>query len=916
MKRQVLIHSLALAFGGLMSAAALPTLAQDAQSVGRVEITGSSIKRVDAEGALPVQVLKREDIDRSGAKSASELLQALPVFQNFTTQGDSVGGGGAGFAGAALRNLGETRTLVLLNGKRIAQSGSQALTGAQAAVNLNNIPVAAIERVEILTDGASALYGSDAIGGVVNFITRRDFSTGEASVGGSYPDKGKGTELNLSAVKGFGSLEKDGFNALIAVSSDKRDPLKSTDRDYAKTGKFRFTERGTLYEFQLGSVSPIPANIVVGQALLSPPLLLNGSCAPQTFEIDGTCFYDFTTQLEIYPEQKRDNAFLSFSTALGNHTLTADYIYSKSVTTSRLAPPPGSFRVQSTSPLWAQYVVPTAAAAGADLTGLTSVVARYRVADVGKRTTADTSIANHFSLELKGPLAGWDYAASLTHSESKYEEVLKGGWVQLNPFLAALNSGLINPFVGPGQQSAAAQQALNDAQIKGKFDGGVTTLDSFELRGSRPLFKLDGGDVQLATGVNYLKEKFNKNPSLLAQGFDANGQPDTRFGDTSAIIPYSSTRSSTAVFGELLIPVTKQFELSPSIRYDKYSDFGNTTNYKLAGRFQPAQAILFRGSIGTGFKAPTVPQINAANQSFGVTGGSYTCNGAAPEAVALAAAAARLGAICPAGGTATQYDVVAGGNKNLQPEESKQWTLGLVVEPIPNVSIGADLWEVKIKNSIGSIGEDVVFGDPNKYPQSLTTFTDPATGERLLALFAGNVNLGRSKTMGLDLNAQIRTNLGFGKLGTQVIATYLIKNDFEVVPDQGYLQDIGKFINGGPSFRLQARVINTLDHGPFKHTLTIAYRSGYADEPTEVFNVAANTFDVVERDVKAYTTVDWQTNWEINKAWSVTGGVLNLFNKKPPLSITQNGGGQMVGFDARYSDSRDRTLYGNVKFRF
>jgi iron complex outermembrane recepter protein len=915
MKRQVLIHSLALAFGGLASVIALPaSFAQDAQSVGRVEITGSSIKRVDAEGALPVQVLKREDIDRSGAKSASELLQALPVFQNFTTQGDSVGGGGAGFAGAALRNQGETRTLVLLNGKRIAQSGSQALTGAQAAVNLNNIPVAAIERVEILTDGASALYGSDAIGGVVNFITRRDFSTGEISAGFSYPDKGKGKETNFSAVKGFGNLQTDGFNALIAVSRDDRDALKSTDRDYAKTGKFQFSERGQRYEFQLGSPSPIPANITAGSALLSPPLLLNGACAPQTFEIDGTCFYDFTTQLEIYPEQKRDNAFLSFTKALGDHTFSADYIYSKSTTTSRLAPPPGTFRITPSSPLWNQYVIPTLTAAGVATPAF--VTARYRVADVGKRTTADTSTANHLSFELKGPIAGWDYVTALTHSESKYEEILKGGWVQLNPFLAALNSGLVNPFVGPGQQSAAAQDALNNAVIRGKFDGGKTTADSFELRGSRPILKLDGGDMAVALGVNYLKEKFDKTPSRLAQGFDAQGNPDTRFGDTSAIIPYSSNRNSTAVFGELLIPITKQFEVTPAVRYDKYSDFGNTTNYKLSTRFQPVKEVLLRGSVGTGFRAPTVPQLNAAEQSFGVTGGTYNCDPTTAEGAALLAAANRLGAQCAAGGADAQYDVIAGGNKQLKPEESKQWTIGIRVEPTNSISVGADLWEVKIKNAIGQIGEDVVFGDPNRYPQSFTSFVDPATGDRLLALFAGNVNLGRSKTMGVDLDAEARFNLGFGRFNSKVIATYLIKNEFEIVPGDGYFTDVGRFFNGGPSFRLQARWINTLDHGPFKHTLTVNYKSGYADEPTEVLNLTANDFEVVERNVKAHTTVDWQTNWEINKMFSLTGGVLNLFNKRPPLSITQNGGGQMVGYDARYYDSRDRTIYGSLKFRF
>jgi iron complex outermembrane recepter protein len=895
---------------------------QDAQKIERVEVTGSSIKRVDAEGALPVQVLRREDIDRSGAKSVTELIQVLPVFQNFTTSGDSVGGGGAGFAGAALRNLGETRTLVLLNGKRIAPSGSQALTGAQAAVNLNNLPVAAIERVEILTDGASALYGSDAIGGVVNFITRRDIDFGEVQAGFSIPDKGKGKEYNFSATKGFGSLEQNGFNFLVSVSRDDRDPLKSTDREYAKSGQFEFTENGQRYRFQLGSPRGIPANYVDPNSgeLISPFRQANGACPPQHFPVgDTACYYDFTTQLEIFPEQVRDNAVFSLTKPFGEHTLSADVLYSKSKTTSRLAPPPGEVEF--------------------DLAGLGVVTVPYRVADVGKRTTQDTSTATHYSIELKGPLAGWDYATSFTRSQSKYEEILQGGWVQLNPFFEALfTPGLIDPFVGPGQQSAAGQAALNNSVIKGKFDGGKTTTDFFELRGSRPLFKLNGGDVQLATGVNYLKEKFDKTPSLLAQGIapdpanpsqclldtstpDPNDcVADTRFGDSAAIIPYSSTRNSTGVFAELLIPVTKQFEISPSVRYDKYSDFGNTTNYKLSTRFQPTKQILLRGSVGTGFKAPTVPQLNAANQDFGVTGGSYSCT---PEILAIASSlglGSSVAQACPPGsGSAggVQFNVIAGGNKQLQPEESKQWTLGIRLEPSDNFSIGADLWEVKLDNVIGSIDESTVFANPSRYTQSFTTYTDLGLQRSWVAFFAGNVNLGKSKTSGVDIDTQARIPLSFGKLSSQLVATYIIKNDFELVPDEGYFSDVGKYFNGGPTLRFQARLINTLDHGNFGHTLSINYKSGYADDPDAVVtNLTTGEDENLQRRVASYTTADWQTRWQITKEWRATLGVINLFNKKPPLTITENAGGQMVGYDARFYDSRDRTIYGSVNFKF
>ncbi len=876
--RKRLASALALVLGaGGSLLAGMPVQAQDI----RVEVTGSSIRRVEAEGALPIQVVTRTEIEQTGARSIPELIQSLPAFQGFTTQGDSVGGGGAGFAGAGLHNQGETRTLVLLNGKRMAPSGTQALTGAQAAVNINNIPLVAIERVEILLDGASSVYGADAIGGVVNFITARNVDYASLGAGGSWPDGNEGTDTTFSAVVGYGTLEKEGFNVMIAASRFDRDPLKATDRAYAKSGLFNFYEGGREYQFQLGSPSPIPANLTVGSALITPYLSANGKCANQTFFLDGACYYDFTQELEIYPEQKSDNVYASFTKKLGDHQFSVDYIYSQTKTTSRLAPPPGSFTINSTSTLWPE-VLRAIEAEGLQVPSNNRVTARYRVADVGKRTTEDVSTANHVTAELKGVLWNWDYSASYTRSTAEYESNLKGGWVQLNPFLAALGSGLVDPFVGPGQQSPAAQELLNASIINGYFDGGKTTLDYAEIKGARGIFKAPGGEVQLALGGSYLKEKFDSQPSQLAQGFDANGNPDTRFGDTSAIIPYDASRTSYAGFAEMLIPIVKGLEFSPSVRFDDYEDFGSQVTYKLPLRYQPIRELLFRGSYGTGFKAPTVPQINASSQSFGVTGGTYSCN-SDPR---LQAQADRLNALCPAGGAPAQYDVIAAGNKALEPEESEQWTIGVRWEPNKYFSGGVDLWNINIDNTIGQIGEDTVFTNPGQYPSSFTTFVDPATGETLLALFAGNVNLGKSETQGLDIDLAARADITGGSVRSQLLATYLIKNEYEVVPGEGFFNDIGKFINGAPSFRWKAKWINTVDLGSWSHTLAFNYLSGYEDDPTEVLDVAANEFVTLNRKVDYNFTVDWQSRWRFNKQLDLTVGVINLFNQDPPLSIT------------------------------
>lgn len=898
-----------LALAPVLAALPPPVAAQNAQ---RIEITGSAIKRIQAEGALPVQVIRREDIERTGATSVQELIQALPVMQGFTAEGNSVGGGGGGFTGASLRNQGETKTLVLLNGRRVAASGSQALTGAQAAVNLNTLPLAAIDRVEVLTDGASALYGSDAIGGVVNFITRRNVGFVEATAGHAMPDGNQGSETTASIVAGFGDLSRDGFNLMAAVSRNDRKPLAATDRAYAKTGKFDFSANGRDYTFLLGSASPIPANVVIGSNLITPTYYSSGGCGPSTFfePLSGACNYDFTTQLEIYPEAVRDNLFLTASKVFGEHQLSFDYLRSQSHTTSRLAPPPGSFRIAADSP-FAATVSEAAAAAGLGPVSF-PVTARYRVADVGKRTSDDFHVADHADLSLRGALAGWDYNASATWSRARYEERLTAGYVQQNPFLAALSSGLIDPFVGPGQQSAQAQALLDAAIIRGKFDAGITTATQLQLDASRPLFRLPGGEAVLALGAALIQERFEKNPSELAQGRDENGDPDTRFGDSSAIIPYNAQRKLTGLFAEALLPLAPGVELTPSLRHDRYDDFGSKTTWKLAGRWQPSPQWLVRGSLGTGFKAPTVPQINAATQSFGVTGGTYACN-ANP---ALAQVAVSLGAICPAGGTLVQFDVIASGNRALQPENSRQWTLGLRFEPSDSVSIGADYWSISIDNTIGQLAESVVFGDPARFASSFTTFVDPATGETLLAQFAGNVNLGKSQTQGIDIDAVARLKTELGRVTSRFTATYLVQDRFEIVPGEGYLSDLGRFANGIVAFRWKARWSNTLDVGAWTHNLSVNYQTGYRDDPTAVLVRGTQTYETVSRKVADHLTLDWQSRWAVDRHLSLVLGASNLLNQDPPLSITLNGGGQMVGYDSRYYDSRGRTLYARASYRF
>ena len=926
-KRTRLSAGLMAAFGGTAIAlGSLPAHAQ--QTLERVEITGSSIRRIDAESALPVQVLKRDQIEKTGATSITDLLQKLPAVQGSFGESGGVGGTG-GFNSVSIHNVGDTRTLVLLNGHRLAQWGGQLLTGFGAGIDLNSIPVSAIERVEILTDGASALYGSDAIAGVVNFITKRYTDEGDITLGYSKPSGGA-TETRISATKGFGSIDKDGFNVMLTLSHDERTKLDSKDRNFGNTGRIFYNRNGQSYRIQQFSVSPIPANVLDDQGqLISPYQKTNGDCPDKTFRViepyndgsglvDDYCGFDFVGELEIYPIRKRDIVLATANKKIGDQELYLDLLHSKTKQISRIAPVPGSISIPASSPLFAQYLAPI---------GITQdTLAFYRLYDLGKRENEDAGKFTDIAFGSKGLLFGWDYNASYTHSESTNRTSISGypGALAVSRLRA---SGLLDPFVGPGQQSAAAQDAINAANFRGYWDGGTSKLDTVSLRGSRELMALPAGPLLLGAGINYNTEKFQSNPSLFAQGVladpvtgvlcdPANGIPcDTRFGDEAFTKAYAADRKSYGLFGELVIPVVKNVEVTTSLRYDHYSDFGTATTAKGAFRWNPSKELLIRGSVGTGFHAPTVPQVNAAIQPFGVTSDDYTCS------AALLAVATSLGANCQPG--SRQYDVLSGGNATLKPEKSRQATLGFRLEPSSQLSFGADLWHVQIRDSFGQLNEAEVFANPAAYASSWTTKVDTGTGVNYLAFFAGNQNLGKSFATGLDMDVTGRTNLLGSKVTSNLALTYMIREQQQTNVGGPYYSAIGNHAEiGTVTFRWQGKWTTVFETGNWAHTFALNFKSGYTDAETTVdlLDAAGNVVGTedVRLPVKRYATLDWQTRWAPMKNLALTVGLLNVLDTKPPLSISSGGNnrGQQFGYDDRYYDSRGRTAYVNASYKF
>lgn len=926
-RRSVLAQSVLIACGATV---AFSGSAQAQDQLERVEVTGSSVKRIVAEGALPVMVMRADEIKASGVTSAADLVKKLSSVQGSTGESAAVGGSSFGFSGISIHNIGETRTLVLLNGRRLAQFGGQTLTGFAAGFDLNSIPISAIDRVELLTDGASALYGADAIAGVVNFITKKNSTDGDVTIGFSKPANGA-QEKRLSATKGFGSLEKDGYNVMLSFGHDERTQLNSVDRSFAKTGKVEFEYEGKKYRKQQFSASPIPANAIddLGQ-LISPYQKKNGSCPTKTFRViepyndgsglaDDYCGYDFVGDLEIYPERKRDNFMASVVKKFADQEVYADILLSRTSQISRIAPVPGSISIPAGSPLHAKYLQPIG------ITG--DSLAFYRLFDMGKRESNDTAEFSNIVLGSRGFLAGWDYNAGFSHSVSDVKGSISG-----YPGALAVSklrrSGLLDPFVGPGQQSAAAQTAIGGTSYKGYWDGGVSGLDSLTLNGSRELMKLSGGAMMLGAGVNINRERFDSKPSLFAQGKlsdpvagtlcdgSSSSPCDQRFGDAAASPPYSASRTSKGLFGELVMPVTKSLELGAALRFDNYSDFGDASTAKANFRWTPAVNWLVRGSIGNGFHAPTVPQVNASLRGYGVTSNKYVCT------ADLQARATANGAVCQPGNR--QYDQLAGGNAELQPEKSNQATLGFRFEPSSSMSFGADLWHVKIANSFGQLTEDLVFGKPSAFPKSWSSKRDVGTGVNYLAFVADNQNLGNSFATGIDLDFSGRTKTSFGNLSTQLTITHMLREVSQLERNGAYYSAIGNFAElGTVTFRTSGRLAVSLKSGDWTNTLSANFKSGYKDQETSVdtLDAAGNVTgtEMLSMKIGAQSTFDFQTVWSpVGKNWSITAGLLNVFNKAPPFVISTSGTnrGQQFGYDDRYFDSRGRTIYMNASYKF
>ncbi|NRR33068.1 TonB-dependent receptor [Oxalobacteraceae bacterium] len=889
--------------GGLAISTQLAFAQTTDQPVQRVEITGSAIKRIDAEKSVPVTIMKIDDLKKQGVTTVEQVLANLSVSQSQqgTSQVVGLGTGGASFAD--LRGIGQDKTLILLNGRRLANNSLDS-----SAPDLNMIPFAALQSVEVLRDGASSLYGSDAVGGVINFITKKDYTGFTGTVGIDSPQKKGGMSKSVNLGFGYGTLDKEGFNIFAMVDHQSQKSLKGTERNINKRYPGGLSPTTSPANYYQDDVSGNPSAPGCSAANLIPA----ASASDKT-----SCQMTTSSFVDYIPKIERTTGLIKGTIKLNNdHELGLEYLVSTSKVDSQIAPVPygglrqnrvlpngslnpfypGNGTIAANIPLNPAYTE-DGTPAGV-LPGFIHV--KWRDLPNGPRADHNKNDQQRFVASLSGQLAGWDYDSGLSYNENKVRENLSG-YSNGAIITKGVLEGVINPF---GDQNAAGTALLNSAALDGTVQTAKGTTTNLDVHGSRAVGDwLNAGQAMLAIGANASHEKFvNKaNPEYAAKVVSSTGIDPGLHNEGS--------RSVYATFAELIVPLLKNLEVTGALRYDKYSDFGSTTNPKFSFKFTPTREVLLRGSYSTGFRAPSLYEINSAQTYGNTTQQDDPVNCPGGTAIPGKPAAANC---------SQQFQALSGGNKNLKPEKSKNATLGLVVEPIANLTMSVDFWWLRLKQAIGPLAQDDVFGDLATYGSvyhrnpagNLATdgsqCPNPAT--------CGYVdlrtqNLGGTNTRGFDYSALYRirsADLGTFNLGWN--GTYVSKYEYQNIADGEWHQNVGIFSGTGQIFRMQSTATLNWNKGVYSGGLTAHYKAGYTDAANPAYK------GVGKHHVGTYTTFDAFAGWAGWKGLALTAGVRNLADRAPPLSYqTQT---FQAGYDPRYADSLGRTYYLRGTYSF
>lgn len=893
-------HPLALAIAVAGVVAAAPALAQEATTLDRITVTGTNIPRADIETASPVQVVTRQEIDRTGKTTIAEYLQTLTVDGQGSIPKSFGNGFSAGGAGISLRGLGAGSTLVLLNGRRLAPYGL-ADDGQKVYTDLSTIPLDAVERVEVLKDGASAIYGSDAIAGVVNIILRSDFTgtIAKASYGTSKYDDADARKGSITV--GWGDLATDRYNFFFTVDAGKTDNATIWERDDRKwigTGDIR--RWGYPYDGIAGLAGFIGANGVATNSPVGAVRLADGSyqmlpgCEQFNSHVDasqppppnGGCLWEVGRFRDLSPSEKYLNFFSRGTFAVSdNAELYTELSYSTKQTTFNNTPSgvsgtwgyPGGVVVTGSGP----DEMTISALHPDNPTGRTDRI-RYSAWDVGPRVS---NIDNEFMralVGLKGTAGEWDYDMGLLHSQGRVTNKRTGFLV--NSRVRTVLNDPASP-VGwwrIGDDAGANSQALYDYIAPELVSIGKSTLDSFDITANRSLADLPGGPLGLALGAEYRRTRLSLRPTTF-----------TDIGDIIGLgfSAYRGTEEVAIAKAEMVAPVTETLELTGALRLDSYRDGDNSVTPKFGVKWTPTEWIALRGTYGEGFRAPNPAETGGQLAAFSTTTDPVRCPGGAPYP----------GADPVPNCNSATVGIVTTGTSDLDPEKSKSYTVGVVLDPTPTTSITIDAWQIERKNEINTepVSAAIAAGRAIRSDDNLVVGGVPLPGTgTLLAVTTQYFNSTSTKVRGIDLDARQKFDLGgAGMLSLDLQWSHI--SSFERVDGDTTIQWAGTHGNcdvtnclGTPKDRINFGA--TWDYNDlFSISSVVNYRGKMDNVLEEGDSCAAHFDDGTDAprgcEIREFYTIDLSATWNPTEHWQVFGSVQNVTDRIAPLDPTTYG---------------------------
>jgi iron complex outermembrane receptor protein len=768
------------------------------------------------------------------------------------------------------------------------------------------------------------------VAGVVNFILRRDYTGGELSVDLGDAQQGGASSRRANVTAGFGNLAKDRFNLMLSGTFVKEGSLFGRDREFARRSWNEAANNdGTSFH-------SFPANV------FDPTFTVGGNPSAPTcpapyagqtpFDGAAFCSFDPSPLVTLLPATERATLMATGKWALGNE-LEAFFeaSFTKSKTRVVIQPVPFSFlfALPPNNPLnniapWnglypAEYGALAGTPHGLGLANsnillrpgtpfyptaliqsqlnpgdpLPPLTVFYRSNETGNRDITDHSEARRLVLGLRGFHMGWDWDAAFLRSESRVREQVNDGFPANSLILPILNSGRVN-FFGPNTPDVVAE--LRATNFTGDAFKIKSSLTSVAVKGSRELMKMEGGMVGLALGAEVRQEDYLFDPSPVIQTGDISG-----YGGNFLVT--DRDRRVDAVFTEVNLPIAKGLEANFAVRHDRYQGVGNSTTPKASVRWQPMPQLVLRAAAGRGFRAPSLQDLYL------------------PQTTGVSVPGLSDPLRCPTTGLpsdcSTQFNILNGGNPALSPEKSKNFTLGAVISPMPNITLALDAFRINVTDTIvNGITQAVILQDAasaNQYANLITRGpvdpNFPNLPGPITQLLQTNLNLGQIKVAGMDLDLRMNFPVAGGKLTASLAGTYFDKYDVQNVDGtfSGGL-DQTNTATGGVIVRWKHYASLDYTTGPWGFTLGQSWQKGYND--------LTPTGGTPLRRVRPYGLYDLQARYTGLKNLELRAGIRNLLDTDPPYSNAGGSTSFQGGYDAAYGDPRGRFFYAGLTYKF